>query len=269
MIEKFRVSPNEKIKFDKIKQDIKDYDEKLEQDLLKNKIKKNIKIIDELQQRLYAESKQSLLVILQAIDTGGKDGTIRKVFGPINPQGCIVTSFKAPNKLEMAHDFLWRIHQAVPPKGMIVIFNRSHYEDVLVVKVHKLISKEECKSRYEHIKNFEKLLDENGTRIIKFFLYITKDEQKKRFEERIAEKEKNWKFSLEDLEERKLWDDYIKQYEEVLEHTSTVFAPWYVIPANDNKFRNYLVSSIVRKKLEEMNPKFPKPVEGIDKIKIV
>jgi len=230
---------------------------------LKEKTEENIEKIIKYQQRLYAESKQSLLVILQALDAGGKDGTIRKVFGPINPQGCQVTSFKAPTSLELSYDFLWRIHKEVPAKGMIKIFNRSHYEDVLIVRVHNWITDEVCKKRYDHINNFERLLYDNNTKILKFFLYISKEEQRKRFQERIDIPEKNWKFAKGDIEERKLWDKYIEQFEEVFYYTSTDFAPWYIVPANKKKFRDYMISSIVAETLQKMDPKFPPPEEGI------
>ncbi len=239
------------------------FDNGMNKEELKEKTEENIKKIIKYQEKLYAESKQSLLIILQALDAGGKDGTIRKVFGPINPQGCQVTSFKAPTSLELSHDFLWRIHKEVPPKGMIKIFNRSHYEDVLIVRVHNWITSEECKRRYEHINNFEKLLVDNKTTILKFFLYISKEEQKKRFQERIDIPEKNWKFAKGDLEERKLWDNYIKQFEEVFYYTSSDYAPWYIVPANSKNFRNYMISSIVLETLEKMNPQFPPPEEGL------
>ena len=235
---------------------------------LKIMLKDNIEQIILYQQKLYAESKQSLLIVLQALDAGGKDGTIRKVFEPINPQGCSVTSFKAPTSHELSHDYLWRIHKEAPAKGMIKIFNRSHYEDVLIVKVKNWIDDNECKRRYEHIVNFEKLLTNNKTHILKFFLYISKDEQKKRFEERLQIPEKNWKFSKGDLEERRLWDNYIHQFEEVFKYTSTDFAPWHIIPADNKKFRNYLISSIVLKKFEEMDPHFPPPEPGLESIMI-
>lgn len=261
----FKVDTNEKIELDKIDPD---YDGKLSKDELKDALKENIKEIIEYQEKLYAESKQSLLIVLQALDAGGKDGTIRKVFGPINPQGCLVTSFKAPTSTELSHDILWRVHKNVPARGMIGIFNRSHYEDVLIVKVRDWIDDKECEKRYKHINNFEKLLRDNNTRILKFFLYISKDEQKKRFEERLAVPEKNWKFAKGDLAERKLWDKYMRQFGDVFQKTSTDYAPWYIIPANNEKYRNYLISSIVLEEFKNMGPKFPEPEEGLDKIVI-
>ncbi len=261
MFKKYCIKENGKIKLSSIQPD---YSGDLTKEEMKKEIKKNIKKIKILQEKLYAESKQSLLIVLQALDAGGKDGTIRKVFGKINPQGCRVTSFKVPSDEEKAHDFLWRIHKEVPKKGMIGIFNRSHYEEVLVVKVHDWIDDDECEKRYKQIKYFEKLLAENGATIVKFFLYISKDEQKKRFQERLDVKEKNWKFSKKDVEERKYYDKYIKQYENVLENTGTDYAPWYIIPANKNTFRNYMISTIVLDTLENMNPKYPAPEEGLE-----
>lgn len=219
----------------------------------------------ELQARLYAESKQKLLVVFQAMDGGGKDGTIRSVFQGVNPQGVVVTSFKAPTTHELAHDFLWRVHNAVPANGYIGVFNRSHYEDVLVVRVHKMVPEKVWKPRYEMINQFEHLLTETGTTIVKFFLHISKDEQKQRFEERINDPAKRWKFDPADLEKRKLWDDYQAAFEDMLEKCSTENAPWYVIPADQNWFRDYAVCRILVETLKRMNPRYPDPpdVSGI------
>lgn len=233
---------------------------------IKKMLKTNIKNILSLQEKLYAESKQSLLVVLQAIDAGGKDSTIRKVFGKVNPQGCRVHSFKKPNEREQKQDFLWRIHQKTPRHGMINIFNRSHYEDVLVVAVHNLIDDTTCQRRIQHIINFEKLLIDSNTQIIKIFLHLSKDEQKRRFEKRLSNKEKHWKFSSSDLKERQYWDAYQKQFEYVLSATSTENAPWYIIPADFKPYRSVIVSSIVAETLQKMNPVFPPPEEGLDKI---
>ncbi len=243
-----------------------DYRGSLTKEELKNETAKNIDEIDRLQFKFYAESKNALLIILQAMDAAGKDGTIRKVFGMINPQGCRVTSFKAPSVEEKSHDFLWRIHREVPKKGMIGIFNRSHYEDVLIVRVHDWIDAKECEKRLRIINDFEKMLHDEGTKIVKLFLHISKDEQKKRFEKRLHDRERNWKFSKMDVQERKLWDKYMGQYEEVLSGTSGEHAPWYVIPADNKTFRNYLVSEIVKKTLEKIDPKFPEPEEGLENI---
>ncbi len=213
----------------------------------------------ELQARMYAEDKQSLLIVFQAMDAGGKDGTIRAITQGVNPQGVRVASFKGPSKKELAHDFLWRIHKETPERGMIRIFNRSHYEDVLVVRVDNLVPESVWRPRYEHINNFERLLADSGTRILKFYLHIDKDEQRERFQERVDIPEKNWKFSFEDLEKRKQWDDYMVAYQEMLEKTSTEYAPWYVIPANQNWYRNLAIERVIVDTLNDMDPQFPPP----------
>lgn len=231
---------------------------------------KDIHKIDVLQERLYAERKQSLLVVLQAIDTGGKDGTIRHVMRGINPQGCTVSSFKQPTPEELAHDFLWRVHAQVPAKGYIGIFNRSHYEDVLVTRVHRLISPKVAAKRFQEINDFETLLTRNGTTILKFYLAISKGEQRKRLQERVENPDKHWKFSPADLKERGYWDRYQKAYSEAIAATSVPHAPWYLIPANQKWYRDYLVAKIIAATLDDMNPRIPKDPEGIDfgKIKI-
>jgi PPK2 family polyphosphate:nucleotide phosphotransferase len=212
----------------------------------------------ELQAALYAESKRALLVVLQGRDASGKDGLTRKVFGPLNVQGCVVSNFKRPTDYELARDYLWRVHQAVPPKGTIGIFNRSHYEDVLVVRVHKLVPKEAWSRRYKQINNFERMLTENGVVILKFFLHTSRAEQKERLLERLHDPLKNWKFQVGDLDERKLWDDYTRAYADVLKKCSTKWAPWYLVPADRNKTRDLLVAEVIVATLERMNPKFPK-----------
>ncbi|MCA9026008.1 MAG: polyphosphate kinase 2 family protein [Planctomycetaceae bacterium] len=209
------------------------------------------------QRVLWSDGKQKLLIVLQATDAGGKDGTIRKVFKGVNPQGVKVVSFKAPSTLERSHDYLWRVHQAVPPTGMIGVFNRSHYEDVLVVRVENLVPEDEWRQRYQQINEFERLLTETGTRILKFYLHISKDEQRRRFQERLDDPEKHFKFSLDDLQKRKHWDDYRDAFEEALMRCSTEWAPWYVIPADQKWYRNLAISEIIVKTLEEMNPQFP------------
>lgn len=224
--------------------------------------------LDKLQELLYAENKHKLLVVLQAMDSGGKDGTIRHVFEGVNPQGVKVASFKQPTEEELAHDYLWRVHKQTPKNGEIVIFNRSHYEDVLVVRVHKLVPKKVWEKRYEHIRNFEKILADEGTTILKFYLHIDKDEQKQRFQERIDNPEKNWKFSFGDLKERKLWDDYMDAFEDVLSRTSTPYAPWFVIPANRKWYRNLLIGNILIKTLEDLKMKYPEPEGDLSKVKI-
>jgi len=224
--------------------------------------------LSELQRVLYAEGKHSVLVVLQAMDTGGKDGTIRHVFGPLNPQGVQVSSFKTPTAEELAHDFLWRIHAQTPGKGMIRVFNRSHYEDVLITRVHDLVSPKEIEKRYGQINAFEKHLVENGTTILKFCLHISKEEQKERLEARLARADKNWKFSAADVEERKLWGDYQCAYEKALSACSTPWAPWFVIPANRKWYRNYAISRIVLETLKSLKCSYPEPEEDLDKIVI-
>ncbi len=226
-----------------------------------------IQRIDNLQYRLAAERKRALLIVLQGLDTGGKDGTIRHVMTGMNPQGCKVTSFKVPTAEEAAHDFLWRIHKAVPEHGDIGIFNRSHYEDVLVVRVHKLVPKEVWSKRYDEINQFESILAHNGIRILKFFLHISKDEQKKRLLQRIDDPDRHWKLSEADFHERKFWNDYTAAYEHALRKCSTGHAPWFVIPANKKWFRNLAVSHIIAETLEDMNPKFPPPTVDLSKLK--
>ena len=224
-----------------------------------------------LQERLYAVGSRSLLIVLQGMDTSGKDGTIRHVMTGVNPQGCQVVSFKTPSSKELAHDFLWRVHQEVPAKGHIGIFNRSHYEDVLITWVHGWVSQKVVKCRFNQIKEFEELLVENGTAILKFFLHISKDEQRKRLEERIHDPEKRWKWNSGDLEERKLWNDYMDAFEDVMSATSTECAPWYIVPANRKWYRNFVVADLVVEVLEAMKLKMPPTPEGVnfDKLKIV
>ena len=221
-----------------------------------------------LQELLYAEHKHKILIVLQAMDTAGKDSTIRSIFEGVNPQGVRVACFKAPTPEELDHDFLWRIHRQAPGKGEIVIFNRSHYEDVLVVAVKKMAAADIIRQRYEHINAFEKMLADEGTVILKFFLHIDKDEQKRRLEERLSEPEKHWKFRVGDLADRKLWDAYMKAYERALRKTSTPWAPWYVIPANKKWYRNLLVSQIIVEQLEGLRMKYPQPEKDITKIRI-
>jgi PPK2 family polyphosphate:nucleotide phosphotransferase len=217
----------------------------------------------ELQVALYAESKQALLVVLQGRDASGKDGLTRTVFGPLNSQGCVVSNFKRPTDYELARDYLYRVHHLVPPKGTIGIFNRSHYEDVLVVRVHGLVPKDVWSKRYEQINQFEKMLTENGVTILKFMLHISKDEQKQRLIDRLNDPLKNWKFQVGDLEERKRWADYTEAYEDALERTSTEWAPWYVVPADHKRTRDLLVARQVVDALEGMAPRFPKVDPGV------
>ena len=225
------------------------------------------KRLDDLQYLMYAERKHALLIVLQGLDAAGKDGTIRHVMDGVNPQGCRVTSFKQPSAEERSHDFLWRIHKAVPCIGDIGIFNRSQYEDVLIVRVHNLVPKSEWSKRYDEINDFERMLTQNHVRILKFFLHISKDEQKKRFQERIDDPDKRWKISQDDFKERQFWDDYTTAYEDTLSRCSTDEAPWFVIPSNKKWFRNLAVSHIITETLESMKMKFPPPTVDVKKLK--
>jgi PPK2 family polyphosphate:nucleotide phosphotransferase len=213
--------------------------------------------LEKLQELLFAEHKQKILVVLQAMDSGGKDGVIRRVFDGVNPQGVRVAAFKVPTPIELDHDYLWRIHQQTPSKGEIVIFNRSHYEDVLVVRVKNLAPESVWSKRYNHINNFEQMLVDEGTTILKFFLHISFEEQRERLLSRIDEPDKNWKFNPGDLNERKLWDEYMKAYEDAIEKTSTPWAPWYVIPADKKWYRDLVISTILVECLEDLEMKFP------------
>jgi PPK2 family polyphosphate:nucleotide phosphotransferase len=231
-------------------------------------------LIDEYRQRmeeaqflLYADGRQSLLVVLQALDAAGKDGTIRHVFSAMNPQGTRVHGFKQPTPLEAAHDFLWRAHLQTPADGEVVIFNRSHYEDVLVVRVHELVPQSVWSERYDKINEFERLLSENGTKIIKFLLHISPEEQLERFKKRLDDPRRHWKISESDYSERKLWPQYIEAYQDALTKTSTPHAPWYVIPANDKWFRNLAVSQIIADTLKDMALELPPTHVNLDEIK--
>lgn len=217
-----------------------------------------------LQEQLYAEGKHKLLIILQAMDTGGKDGTIRSVFEGVNPQGVKVASFKTPTPLELSHDYLWRVHQHTPGRGEIVIFNRSQYEDVLVVRVHELVPEEVWSKRYEQINAFERMLTDEGTTILKFYLHIDLQEQARRFLARVEDPTKQWKFNPGDLAERERWDDYMQAYEDMLNRTSTPWAPWYVIPANKKWYRNWLIANIVIKTLKDLNLQYPSSPEDLE-----
>ena len=220
--------------------------------------------LEVLQELLFAEHKQKVLVILQAMDAGGKDGTISHVFEGVNPAGVRVASFKAPTAEELDHDFLWRVHKQVPGKGELVIFNRSHYEDVLVVRVHNYVPPEVWKKRFDQINEFERTLAENGTTILKFYLHIDLDEQKERLQARLDDPTKRWKFRLGDLEERKLWGNYMEAFEDVLSKTSTDYAPWYIVPANHKWYRDLVISSVLVDALEGLKMKYPESEENLD-----
>ncbi|HEX3203877.1 MAG TPA: polyphosphate kinase 2 family protein [Nitrospiraceae bacterium] len=223
-----------------------------------------------LQERLYANGSHALLVVLQGMDTAGKDGTIKHVMSGVNPLGCRVSVFKAPSHKELSHDFLWRIHAEVPPKGYIGLFNRSHYEDVLITRVHGMVSDKVATQRFRHINDFERLLHENGTTIVKCFLHISKDEQRKRLEARIQDPEKRWKFNPNDIAERKLWDRYVTAYEDAISATSTDEAPWYIVPSNYKWSRNVIVAETILAALEAMKLRLPPGPPGVDfkKLKI-
>lgn len=236
---------------------------------IKEELKHQRERIADLQARLYAEGRQSLLIVLQAMDTGGKDGTIKHVFEGVNPQGCRVWSFKQPSSEEASHDFLWRYHQHAPSRGMITIFNRSHYEDVLVVRVKKLVSEQTWRERYHLINEFEHMLMLSGIRTIKFFLHISRDEQKRRLEARLQDPQKLWKFSSNDIKERVWWDDYQIAFEDAINNCSTAYAPWYVIPANNKWYRNLVIARTIADTLDAMNPQYPQPEAGLDIDKIV
>ena len=220
--------------------------------------------LTDLQERLWAEAAHAVLVVIQGIDAAGKDGTIRVIAGALNPQGTPVASFKAPTPLELAHDYLWRVHQRVPAKGEIGIFNRSHYEDVLIVRVHGLVPEKRWRRRYEHIRSFEKMLTDEGVTVVKFLLAIDRDEQRARLQDRVDDPTKRWKFNPGDLAERARWDDYRAAFEEMLEETSTAYAPWYLVPANRNWLRNLAVGEILADALDALKPAYPAAAPGVE-----
>lgn len=224
--------------------------------------------INELQARLFAESERSVLLVLQALDGGGKDGTIRAVFTGVNPQGVKITGFKAPTSTDLSHDYLWRVHAALPPRGEIGVFNRSHYEDVLVVRVLGLVPEQQWRRRYRHIVDFERMLVDEGTTVVKCYLHISRAEQAEVFRERLADPAKTWKFRAGDLKVREQWDDYRRAYEDAIEATSTDHAPWYVIPADRNWVRNVAVAQVLVDTLERLDPRYPDPEPGLDGLTI-
>jgi PPK2 family polyphosphate:nucleotide phosphotransferase len=263
-MERYRVKPQKHIHLahDFDPDDLGDWKGKKEQALVR--MMELRQELDQLQEVLYAEHKHKILVVLQAMDTAGKDGTIRSVFEGVNPQGVKVASFKVPTPVELDHDFLWRVHQAVPGKGELVVFNRSHYEQVLVVRVHSLEPEDTWRQHYRQINEFERLLSETGTTILKFFLHISLDEQKQRLIERLDTPEKQWKFSPGDLPERKLWPHYMEAFEEMVNETSTDWAPWHVIPANRNWYRNILVADALVDAMKKLNMQYPPAAENLD-----
>ncbi|MCD1147664.1 polyphosphate kinase 2 family protein [Peptoniphilus sp. KCTC 25270] len=266
----YKVEPQKKV-------NLKDFSTTYDGDLTKEEVyetllPKNLRKMAEYQEKFYAENQRGLLIVLQAMDAAGKDGIIKHVFTALNPQGTQVTSFKQPSSEELDHDYLWRIAKALPARGNIGIFNRSHYEDVLVTRVHNLlplqqipqslVSDDIWEQRFKEISSFEKYLGNNGIKVVKFFLHVSKDEQKERLLERIDREDKNWKFSSSDISEREYWDEYQKAYEDLLENTSTKEAPWYVIPADKKWFGRYLISEIVLEIMEELDPQFPELPKG-------
>jgi PPK2 family polyphosphate:nucleotide phosphotransferase len=234
----------------------------------RDSLEQDLERLRERQRLLYADGRQALLVVLQAMDTGGKDGTVRHVMSGLNPSGCTVTSFKAPCPHDLAHDFLWRIHRETPARGVVGVFNRSHYEDVLVVRVRELVPPNVWKARYQQINEFERMLTENGTRIVKFYLHISKGEQKRRLKERLSDPQKNWKFSEGDIAERKLWPRYAEAYEDAINRCSTEWAPWYVVPANVKWARDAMVARVLLETMDSMRLRWPKITGRARKTKI-
>lgn len=264
--ERYRVEPGSKVRLEAWDSD--DTGSLHDKTDAEARLAENVERLDKLQYLLYAEGKRALLVVFQAMDAGGKDGCIRHVMGPVNPQGCRVTSFKAPTRAELAHDFLWRVHQATPGKGEIGVFNRSHYEDVLIVRAREMVPKSVWRDRYDHINAFERLLADSGVHILKFYLHISKDEQLERFRKRLENPRKHWKANPKDFEERKLWDRYMAAYEDALSKCSTEHAPWFIVPANKKWFRNVLVSQVIVETLERLDMKLPEADFDISTIKI-
>ena len=262
----YLVEPGEKLNLSKL--DPADTGKFKDKDDAAAAVAKNLDHLSHLQGVLYAEAKRSVLIVIQALDTGGKDGAIKHVFGGVNPQGCTVTSFKQPTHVEAAHDYLWRVHAAAPARGLIGIFNRSQYEDVLVVRVHDLVPKSVWSERYDQINHFERMLADNGTTIVKFFLHISKDEQKRRLQSRLDDPKKHWKFSADDLKERAHWDDYQAAYEDALRKCSTKAAPWYVVPSDHKWFRNWVLSDTIVRTMRKMDLKYPPPAAGLDQVHV-
>jgi len=262
----FVVKPGTRVTLDKLDPDYTG--KQVSAEHAKADTEKYLHKLNGLQYLMYSEGKHALLIVLQAMDGGGKDGTVRHVLGAMNPQGTTVAAFKKPTAEELKHDFMWRIHPHAPARGMVSAFNRSHYEDVLVVRVHNIVPKRIWSRRYDFINKFEKLLHrENDTHVLKFFLHISKEEQLNRFQQRLVDPARNWKISEEDYKEREYWDDYRKAYEEVFARTSTKAAPWYIIPANQKWFRNLAVSQIIAATMEEIGMQMPKPQVDLEMIR--
>jgi len=264
-VEKFRVNPGSKVILDEVDAGYRGEHE--DKKSAQPELDQYSERLRALQYLMHAENKRSLLIILQGMDAAGKDGTISHVLSTLNPQGCRVYNFKTPSPEELAHDYLWRIHQATPRKGYVAVFNRSHYEDVLVVRVHNMVPKEVWSKRYDEINAFEEQLTNNGTHILKFYLHIDKEEQLARFKDRLDDPKRHWKISESDYAEREYWGEYQKAYEEAIGKCSTRNAPWYIIPSDHKWFRNLAVSQILVQTLESLNMKFPKPTVNIEEIK--
>lgn len=256
-LEKYHVKPGSKVDLGKIDSNERELFTDGGKDESPEAFDKLQAELQQLQKLLYAQNKQRILVVMQAMDTGGKDGCIKHVFSRVDPQGIHVRSFKKPDEEELARDFLWRVHDKVPRDGQLVIFNRSHYEDIIAVKVKKLFPDKVWKQRYRHIVEFERMLAEEGTTIVKIYLHISKDEQKERLESRLENPDKHWKFNPDDLKDRELWSDFMETYEELLSRTSTEYAPWYVVPANRKWYRNLVVARIMVDTLKKLDMKFP------------
>ena len=263
-MEHYRVPPETTIKLDQFEPY---YDGEIKKKAGRKSLKDLRKTLRDLQELLFAEGEQKVLIVLQGIDTSGKDGTIRHVFGDVNPQGTRVANFKVPTRKELAHDYLWRVHKQTPGRGEIMIFNRSHYEDVLVVRVHNLVPPEIWEKRYRHINEFERLLADEGTTILKFFLHISKGRQAERFLSRLERPQKRWKFNPNDLVEREHWDDYQEAFEAMLSKTSTPWAPWYLIPSDRKWYRNLAIGTIIADKLQSLGMHFPAEVPDLDSYK--
>jgi PPK2 family polyphosphate:nucleotide phosphotransferase len=263
---RYRVEPGEEVSLAAIDPDETEHYQR-KKDVAKE-LEKQRRRIRDLQERLYAENERGLLIVLQAMDTGGKDGTIKHVFSGVNPQGCRVSSFKAPSAEESNHDFLWRYHKSAPARGRIGIFNRSHYEDVLVVRVKGLVPEEVWRERYGQINAFERNLSREGITVLKFFLHISKDEQKRRLQSRLDNPDKLWKFSSADIKERAFWDDYQRAFEDALGNCSIEDAPWYVVSGNKKWYRNLVVARTIADTLSRIDPKFPPAEEGLERVEI-
>jgi PPK2 family polyphosphate:nucleotide phosphotransferase len=266
-MDRYRVSPGKGVKLDECDpRDISEFTEG-KKAAAEELVKLN-RELEALQELLFAEHNHKVLIVLQAMDTGGKDGTVRHVFEGVNPTGVRVASFKVPTALELDHDYLWRVHQQVPGKGELVIFNRSHYEDVLIVRVHQLVPPKIWKKRFDQINQFERMLAEEGTTILKFYLNISEKEQKERLQARLDDPTKHWKFNVGDLGERKLWGEYIQAYEDVLGKTSTSWAPWYIVPSDRKWYRNLVIASVIVDTLKELKMEYPQPKEDLSQVVI-